>query len=110
MLRTVNDFEGFDGYVKIDFGKYRKRMAELSCLSLNINKDGMVETTSTESIKEVMKIYDLIHDKVVEVKLIHIKSGLEFSNLEDLEDFQEYGQVMAKLVELFSKGDSLGNC
>lgn len=110
MIRTVNDFEGFDGYVKIDFGKYRKRMNELSTLSLRINKEGSVDTSSTDSFKDIIKIYDLIHEKVIEMKLTHVQSGLEFSNLEDLEDFQEYGAVMQKLIELFTKGDSLGNC
>jgi hypothetical protein len=109
MIRKIEDFKGFKGYVSIDFGKYRQRINELSSLSIDLGKDGTVELTSTNSLKEIMKIYDLIHTKVKEVALTHIESNRVFTSLDELEDYQEYGDVMAKLIEAFNKGEMLGN-
>lgn len=109
MLRTIIDFEGFEGQVEIDLGKYRQRMLELSKLSLEINEEGKVDLKGSNLVLEVTKLYDIIHSKVKSVQLKHSISGIVITSLEELEDYQEYVGVMQKLIGVYNAGESLGN-
>jgi hypothetical protein len=109
MLKRISDFDGFEGFIEIDLGKYRQRMIELSSLSLTLNDDGQVDIKSVNLAKEVTKLYDIIHSKVKSMELKHLESGTVFTSLDELENYHEYIAVMQKLITIYNQGESLGN-
>lgn len=109
MQRKITDFEGFSGHVIIDLGKYRERLNELASLNLNFNANGEIDFANANMYQQGIKFFNLVQSKVKEVDLTHIQSGTKFNSLDDLEDYAEYQGVMTRLVEIYNKGQSLGN-
>ena len=108
-MKLTVEFEGFEGSIILDTSKYRERMKNLQEVGISIDSNGNVEISKGDALDNFVKYCTLMHKQVKKVNLIHKKSGIKFINLEELEEYSEYQDVITKLIEKYNEGMNLGN-
>lgn len=100
-------FEGFTGSIEMRMLKFKERLDAIKSLNVTQN-DGEIQI-STENLEKFEKLVEIVKKQISKVDLTHKKSKTKFENLDDLEYYAEYTEVVNVLSGILLNGVSLGN-
>lgn len=96
--------EKFSAEITVRIPKYMERIKLIKEVNFAISSDGKLEQNSLDSIEKMAEI------ALKYIEKISIKVGQnEFSNLSDLEYYQEYSEIVNEVIVIVLNGIPLGN-
>lgn len=98
---------GIEGYVLLKLLPRAERLAKLQDIKFDRSEDGEVKVNN-DHIKYMITAEKMVKEQVIEFKIRHIETKVEFNSLDEFSIYQESNDLLNELIDIVLNGLRLG--